>query len=73
MGKETTIRTKFQVGDEVWRIRNMKAEQTKISRVNIDITSKGVEVVHYIANSLGEASIREENIFATKQELINSL
>ena len=29
MSKESTIRTKFLVGDTVWRIRNMKAEQTK--------------------------------------------
>lgn len=73
MGKESTIRTKFQVGDSVWRIRNMRAEQTNVCRLNINITSKGVEVVYYIANSLGETSILESNIFATKQELLESL
>ena len=73
MGKESTIRTKFQVGDSVWRIRNLRAEQTNVCRLNINITSEGVEVVHYIANSLGETSILESNIFATKQELLESL
>ena len=73
MAKVNTIKTKFLVGDTVWRIRNMKAEQTKVCRLNINITSKGVEVVHYITNSLGEASILEDNIFATKQELLESL
>lgn len=73
MGKENIIRTKFQVGDSVWRIRNMKAEQTNVCRLNINITSKGTEVVYYITNSLGEASILESNIFATKQELLESL
>ena len=73
MSKETIIKTKFLVGDTVWRIRNMKAEQTNVCRLNINITSKGTDVVHYITNSLGEASISEDNIFATKQELLESL
>lgn len=73
MSKESTIVTKFLVGDTVWRIRNMKAEQTNVCRLNINITSKGVEVVYYITNSLGETSILESNIFATKQELLESL
>ena len=73
MSKESTIRTKFLVGDTVWRIRNMRAEQTNVCRLNINITSKGTEVVYYIVNSLGEASILESNIFATKQELLESL
>lgn len=73
MSKESTIRTKFLVGDTVWRIRNMKAERTTICRIAVNITKDGVDTTFYIANSLGEASISEDNIFATKQELLESL
>ena len=73
MGKESTIKTKFLVGDTVWRIRNMKAEQTTICRIAVNITKDGVDATLYIVNSIGETSISEDNIFATKQELLESL
>lgn len=73
MSKESTIRTKFLVGDTVWRIRNMKAERTTVCRIAVNITKNGVDTTLYITNSLGEASISEDNIFATKQELLESL
>ena len=41
MSKEITIVTKFLVGDTVWRIRNMKAEQTNVCRITVDINKQG--------------------------------
>lgn len=73
MSKEYITRSKFQAGDSVWVMRNMKIEQTEIYSVNINITRKGVEILHYITTPIGEVYIEEENIFTTKQELIESL
>ncbi len=73
MSKENTIRTKFLVGDTVWRIRNMKAEQTSVCRITVDINKQGIDTTTYVKTSIGEASILEDNIFATKQDLLESL
>lgn len=73
MCKESTIRTKFLVGDTVWRIRNMKAEQTTVCRITVDINKQGIDTITYVKTSIGETSILEDNIFATKQELLESL
>ena len=73
MSKENTIITKFLVGDTVWRIRNTKAEQTNVCRITVDINKQGIETTTYVKTSIGETSISEDNIFATKQELLESL
>lgn len=73
MSKESIIKTKFLVGDTVWRIRNMKAEQTNVCRITVDINKQGIDTTTYVKTSIGETSILEDNIFATKQELLESL
>lgn len=77
------IQTKFKVGDKAWCIYKAKAAQLTIQRIDINVmrvdanvymTDHLTEIV-YTGNFGHSLDYRysEEELFATKEELINQL
>jgi hypothetical protein len=74
-----TINTKFNVGDFVYFIRNNQVITSKAGSISV-LTgghSSTTEIKYHIIFNLGLStyteSIKESELFATKQELLNSL
>lgn len=75
-----TITTKFDIGDEVWFLEGNKAKQSKITRIAPYFNFSEKRGIAWELNvKLGDAfkelylSKYEDELFATKEELINSL
>lgn len=66
-----TINTKFNIGDKVWLIDRGHAVQKTITAVRIGIHEDGT-YIRYVFTSRDDSQV-EEKVFATKQELIESL
>jgi hypothetical protein len=71
------IETKFNIGDDVFRIYNSKIVIYEIYNINIKVYkncyhSVGVKIKYEL---LGRPNVlvEEEELFATKQELLDSL
>jgi len=75
-----TITTKFDIGDEVWFLEGNKAKQSKITRIapysNFS-EKRGIswELDIKLDSIFGGLYLNkyEDELFATKEELINSL
>lgn len=69
-----TIKTKFNVGDSVFFIKDGKVQQIEITDIRIDINKNDTNIEYIIGNSAFNYDIcKEELLFSTKEELINSL
>lgn len=70
------IKTKYNIGDEVWAIVDNEIQKSKVFGFRILILAKTTEP-HYIdivySLQKGFDWVSEDKIFSTKQELINSL
>lgn len=65
-----TIETKYNIGDEVWRIWENKPTMFKIKKIIIvkdDIKTQ----IQYV--STGNIHLFQDEIFPTKEELLKSL
>lgn len=77
------IKTKFDIGSEVFFIFNNRVYKQKISKIRftkelITYTRDGSNLETSIeysfdGNSVGNLVKKEEEVFATKEELLNSL
>lgn len=68
------IETEFDVYQKVWFMRNNKCENLPIIEIQIGITGKYSPHIDYCFQTEdGTISIYEGKVFATKEELINSL
>ena len=65
-------RTKYDIGDMVWLISNNKAEKRKITRVIISAEAPDSWEVKY-SLQYGDAEYPENQLFKTKEELLESL
>lgn len=61
------IRTKFNLGNSVWTIRNCKAAEVEIAAMTIDIN--GV----WIRSKEDYAAFHEDNCFTSKEALIKHI
>lgn len=73
-----TVETKFNVGETVWTIHNNKAHRVTISYICLKIDSGGINTLHYHAfiddyNSKSKVVRTEDYLFASRQELMNSI
>lgn len=69
-----TIETKYNIGDEVWVMYNMKPTKITIKRISYYCGSWGhllKEHIMYLADN--NCSFNEDILFPTKEELLNSL
>lgn len=68
------IETRFNCGEKVFYLNDNKIVQEEIYEINI--TARGGFIVEYLFNRKGNTSphcVNETKVFATKEELINSL
>jgi hypothetical protein len=67
-----TIETKYNIGDEVWCMKDNRCRCTKVESIRIMIHhyTSSIEIGYFI--EAGEW-IEEERIFPTKEELLKSL
>lgn len=72
------MKTKFNIGDEVWTMENNKAVSGSIKELIINICINGKITIKYIIKVLWKSQIWdttrcEEELFPTKEELLKSL
>jgi len=71
-----TIETKFNIGDEVFFLHDNKIVKDKILYVSILLTKAGITVKYNMFETRDktyEVNFIDSQIFATKQELLDSL
>lgn len=71
-----TVEFKFQVKDSVWIIYEGKAVQAEIAKVAYESwksDEKNITYTFFVNGSGSCAILKEEYVFATKEELIKSL
>ena len=66
-----TIKTKYNIGDEVWYILKGNVYHEIIDHIVIDVVKTGEIYIYY--NSEGKFPHREDRLFPTKEELLKSL
>ena len=68
------IKTKYNIGDEVWFMLGSKARQGKI--LEITFNKVGYTLISYYYNvqvGVSHGSFNEPDLFPTKEELLKSL
>lgn len=66
-----TIKTKYNIGEEVWYKGHKEIFQDTICEIKVNIDCFGETSVHY---QLWDDVLKEENdLFSTKEELLKSL
>lgn len=71
-----TIETKFNIGDEVWGEWYMEIEKFKVKGIYIIIKGNKSSILYDLIDTqdyTNEASMTEEYLFLTKEELLKSL
>lgn len=68
-----TIETKFNVGDEVLYLMNNEVTKDQVLKINITVEQTGEVKKEYYCNKYPRVELSEKRLFATKQELIESL
>ena len=64
-----TIKTKYNIGDEVWFIRNNKVTLGFVEIINIRHTTFEEDIEYYVLGNW----YYESSLFPTKEELLKSL
>lgn len=74
------IETKFNIGDWVWYMRSKSLANTKVNEIKIMVDRDGkIEIEYAVVLRYEDSNMtewnyeNEEDVFATKQELIDSL
>ena len=71
------IETKFSIGDVIYYIRDNKVHKDTVNKIEIVIEKKGVGKIGinalYSVGAYGEYRRYEKEIFANKEELLESL
>lgn len=78
--KENAIQTKYKLGDYVWIMLDNKPIKDRIERIQTWTSWEGVTGTEYLATTITyylykqpKTGIKEQDCFATKEDLINSL
>jgi hypothetical protein len=65
------VQTKFNVNDTIWVVADNKVVQRKIIGVEITVVDSSKPEIIYA--TVGDIKYPEQDVFKTKQELIDSL
>lgn len=71
-----TIETKYSIGDEVWGEWYMEIERFKVKGIRIIVKGIKPSILYDLVDTqdyTNEASMTEEDLFSTKEELLKSL
>ena len=70
------IETKYNIGDEVWGEWYMEIEKFKVKGISIIVEENKISILYDLVDTqdyTNEASMTEEYLFPTKEELLKSL
>jgi hypothetical protein len=68
------IKTKFNVGDKLWTIKDFKAYEFEVGRISIYADKQNADVNYYPKGDfMSTDSYKEINCYSTKEELISTL
>lgn len=68
------IKTKFNIGDEVYVIYEDKCTKFNVKGITVRVTNEyGIEVLYSLDNCLIKQFRYEESVFSSKEELLKSL
>jgi hypothetical protein len=65
-------KTRFDIGDLVWSLRDNHAVRLDVTRVIVSIEGDGLCELSYSLH-YGDEEIPESKLFKTKEELLNTL
>ena len=67
-----TVKTKFDIDEDVYFIHNNKVTENKITGIGVSITEdNSVEIVYYI--HYDDIKLPKNKVFGSKDELLESL
>lgn len=66
------VHSKFNIGQDVWYMKNNRLTRSKITRVNAIISDNGIRVLYNLAGTSGEFD-DSSLLFELQQELIDYL
>jgi len=64
------VTTKFNIGDVVWYVSDNKVNKLDVTGVVIDVDDTGTKIEYYLHYDI---KLTEEELFKTKEELLESL
>ena len=65
------VQTKFNINDTVWVVADNKVTQRRITNIKISVEDPALPKITY--TTIGDIKYPEQDVFKTKQELIDSL
>ena len=65
------VQTKFNINDTVWFVVDNKVTQRRITGIEISVEDPALPKITY--TTIGGIKYPEQDVFKTKQELIDSL
>lgn len=68
-----TIETKYKIGQTIYYMLNNKVESNPIICISISVTLGGKTIYYVVKPQDNTLSLHESNVFASKQEILNSL
>lgn len=71
-----TIKTKYNIGDEVWGEWYMEIEKFKVKGISIIVVENKISILYDLIDTqdfINTANMPEECLFPTKKELLKSL
>ena len=65
------VQTKFNINDTVWVVADNKVTQRRITGIEISVEDPALPKITY--TTISDIKYPEQDVFKTKQELIDSL
>lgn len=66
------IKTRLSLGDTAWYVYNNRVQEAPISKISTT-TLTGIQYIEYFLGITNYVVKKEDEVFATKQELLDSL
>lgn len=69
------IKTKYNVGDKLWTIKDFRAYEFEVDRINVYINKEGKTDVSYYPERdiISSDSYSEQNCYQSREDLINGI
>ena len=69
------IKTKYNVGDKLWTVKNCKAYEFEVDRIYVSVGKEGKPSVTYYPKDgiISSDSYTEQNCYKSREDLINGL
>lgn len=65
------VKTKFEIGDVVFHISDNKIKEQKVTGVGISVSDNNTLIIYTLGP--GDEKVAEDNLYKTKEEVLNTL